>query len=218
MLNTTIMKTKLYITALMLFCAAVITGCGDLDSEGVSKTTYYAIIQLNGEQWNRVSQGDTWTDPGAVATEDEQEIALTTGGDVVDTNTPGVYTITYKATNKDGFSSTAYRYVGVIAPSVEGIDLTGKYKRNAGAFGVSTVTKVADNLYKTDNVGGVAAGGPGTTVYFYHYDDGTLGVPYQIVAGSPFYCTDASVDVGASYSWVVINGGYGTALRTFIKQ
>lgn len=65
-----------------------------------------------------------------------------------------MYTITYTALNKDGYSATEYRYVGVIAPNVKGIDMSGKYKRNAGALGVSTVTKISDNFYKSDNVGG----------------------------------------------------------------
>ena len=173
---------------------------------------------MQGEVWNRITQGGTWTDPGVTAKEGEADIEVTVGGDVVDVNTPGAYAISYTATNNDGFSSTIYRYVGVISPSVEGIDITGAYKRDAGAFGVSTVTKIDENLYTTDNVGGVATGGPSTTVYFYHYDEGLLAVPSQDVMGSTFSCTDATIEVGVSYSWIVVNSGYGPALRNFVKQ
>jgi len=211
------MKLKIYSLAILFVASVFFTGC-DEESEGVSRTTYYAIIALKGNQWNRVTKGGTWTDLGAIATEDDKEIPLTVGGDVVDVNVPGVYTLTYTAVNKDGFSSTEYRYVGVIDPAVEDIDLTGKYKRNAGAFGVSTVTKLDDNFYISDNVGGVAVPGPGVSVRFYHYAPGKLAVPYQLVNGVPFYCVDATVEVGESYSWVVRNGGYGTQLRTFVKQ
>lgn len=212
------MKTKIFLI-IAIFGQIVFTGCSDqLDSEGISKITYYPTITLKGERWNRITQGGTWTDLGVTAMEGETELTPVIGGDVVDVNTPGVYVITYTATNKDGFSLTEYRYIGVISPNVEGIDLTGSYKRNAGAGGTSTVTKVGENIYTTDNIGGVAEPGATTTVHFYHYADGLLGVPYQLVVGSPFFATDATVDVGVSYSWLVVNPGYGTALRTFEKQ
>jgi hypothetical protein len=196
----------------------MMAGCErEFDSEGVSRITTYATFKMEGKVWNRVTQGGAWTDPGVTAKEGESDIEVTVGGDVVDVNTPGAYAISYTATNKDGFSSTLYRYVGVISPNVEGIDISGAYKRNAGALGVSTVTKIDENLYTSDNVGGVAVGGPTTTVYFYHYDEGLLAVPSQDVLGSTFACTDATINVGVSYSWAVINPGYGTVLRTFEK-
>jgi hypothetical protein len=209
-------KKLIYIITFGLL--ATISCDREFDSEGVSRITTYATLTMQGEVWNRITQGGTWTDPGVTAKEGTADIEVTVGGDVVDVNTPGAYAISYTATNKDGFSSTIYRYVGVISPNVEGIDITGAYKRNAGAMGVSTVTKIDENLYTSDNVGGVATGGPSTTVYFYHYDDGLLAVPSQDVMGSTFSCEDATIDVGVSYSWVVINSGYGAALRTFVKQ
>ncbi len=212
------MKNKIRIIIIAIVSQIAFTGCRDLDTENVSKITYYPTITLNGDQWNRVTKGGTWTDPGVVAKEGDNTIDAAVSGDAVDTNTPGVYVIKYIATNKDGFSLTAYRYVGVIDPAVEGIDISGKYRRDAGAQGLSTVTKIKENLYTTDNIGGVAAPGPSTTVYFYHYAPGKLGVPYQLVQGSPFYATNASITVGVGYKWVVINPGYGTALRNFVKQ
>ena len=134
---------------------------------------------------------------------------------------PGVYTITYVSEpNKDGFTSEIYRYVGVIAPAVAGtaFDLTGNYQRTAGDKGISVVTKIANNLYFADNVGGVKTTNPSLGVYFYHYDVGKIGAPYQLTPGNAFETTNGSVVVGVSYSWVVMNPGYGTALRTFIKQ
>ncbi|HMS29540.1 MAG TPA: DUF5011 domain-containing protein [Saprospiraceae bacterium] len=186
-------------------------------TEDVSQITYYPILTLKGEQWNTIDVGQSFTDLGATATEGGNEINVKVGGDQVNSNIPGVYTITYTAVNKDGFSATEYRYVGVIDPSVKGKDMSGSYKRNAGVFGVSIVTKISDNFYKSDNVGGVAVGGPASTVFFYHYNKDLLGVPLQIVAGSPFYCENATVQLGASYKWIVRNSGYGPALRTFLK-
>ncbi|GGH44979.1 DUF5011 domain-containing protein [Dyadobacter endophyticus] len=206
---------KLILTALTLFAAF---SCEeDKVTEGISTITYYPIITLKGEQWNVVKAGAAFTDPGAGAKEGDKDIEVKVTG-TVDTKTPGVYTIQYDAVNKDGYSSTEYRYVGVISSAAWGVDITGSYKRNAGALGVSKVTKVADNLYKADNVGGVAVPSPGDAVFFYYFDKGKLGVPYQLTPGNAFECTNATIKEGVSYSWVVINPGFGTALRTFVKQ
>ena len=187
----------------------------DKVTEGISSITYYPVITLKGEQWNQVAVGGTFTDPGATAKEGDTEIQVKVSG-TVDTKTPGVYVITYDAVNKDGYSSTEYRYIGVISAAAT-TDITGSYQRNAGANGVSKVTKVSGNLYKADNVGGVAVPAPGDAVLFYYFDKGKIGVPYQLTPGNAFECTNASIKEGVSYSWVVINPGFGTALRTFVK-
>ena len=188
----------------------------DKVTEGISTITNYPVITLKGEQWNQVAVGGAFTDAGAIATEGDKEIAVKVTG-TVDTKTPGVYVLEYEAVNKDGFSSVEYRYIGVISAAAT-TDLTGSYKRNAGANGISKVTKVSGNLYKADNVGGVAVPSPGDAVFFYYFDKGKLGVPYQLTPGNAFECTNATVKEGVSYSWVVINSGFGTALRTFEKQ
>jgi hypothetical protein len=189
----------------------------DKVTEGLSTITYYPIITLKGEQWNVVKVGGTFADAGATAKEGDKDIEVKVSG-TVDTKTPGVYVIQYDAVNKDGYSSTEYRYIGVISAAAYGVDISGSYKRNAGALGVSKVTKVAENLYKSDNVGGVAVPSPGDAVFFYYFDKGKLGVPFQLTPGNSFSATDATIKEGVSYSWVVINPGFGTALRTFVKQ
>lgn len=211
-------KMKKYSLICLIFSSLfLMISCNSNEGIDVSRITFYPIITLEGQQWNTVKQGATFVDLGVKAFEGPTEIIPTVGGDVVNTNVPGVYTITYTAFNKDGYSATEYRYVGVIAPDVEGIDMSGKYRRTAGAMGVSTVTKISDNFYMTDNVGGVASPGPATTVRFYHYQGNKLGVPPQLVAGSLFTADMSTVDIGVSYSWRVINSGYGTALRKFVK-
>ncbi|WP_439879593.1 DUF5011 domain-containing protein [Pontibacter sp. MBLB2868] len=189
----------------------------ELDTEGISRITYFPSVSLKGEQWNSILAGTTFSDPGAEATEGGEMIEVETKG-TVDTNVPGVYVMTYTATNKDGFSTSVRRYVGVIDPAVADADMSGKYQRDAGAYGVSTVTKLGLGHYVTDNVGGVATPGPATTVHFFHYQDNKLGVPAQDVAGSEFAATSATVNMGNSYSWSVINSGYGAAIRKFVKQ
>ena len=189
----------------------------DKVTEGISDITFFPVITLKGEQWDEVPLGTKYTDPGVTAKEGDTEITAAVTG-AVDEKTAGVYTIQYDAVNKDGYASTEYRYVGVIDPSAKVTDITGAYKRNAGEGGISNVTKVSGNLYHSDNIGGVAIPNAGLGVYFYYYAKGKLGVPFQLTPGNSFEATNGTIVEGVQYSWVVINPGYGTAVRTFIKQ
>lgn len=210
-------KDKLLGTALVLFTALTLASCEkDDETASVSFITTYPTINLNGEQWNAIMVGETFTDPGVEALEGETPIDASVAG-AVDTSTPGVYVLTYTATNSDGFSTTARRYVGVISPEAAAIDLSGQYQRNAGALGVSTVTRIEPGLYQTNNIGGIAAPGAATTVRFYHYEVDEIEAPPQDVQGSEFAAVEGTVIPGQSYSWVVINSGYGTVLRTFVR-
>lgn len=192
----------------------------DLETEGISRVTNFPLISLKGDQFVSIPVGGTFTDPGASATEGGAPINFTTEG-TVDASKPGVSIITYTATSADGFSVSASRYVGVIAPDAAAKDLTGKYKRDIGAQGVMDVKKLGIGHYTSDNIGGVAVGGPSTTVHFYNTTGNTLVVPEQTVSGGQVFSATNSVYVPgppAEINWVVINPGYGTALRKFIKQ
>ncbi len=205
---------KYYVLFLLIFFTLL--SC-EKETKDISRVTYFPEIEVKGEQWQQIAVGGTFTDAGAIATAGATEIPVTTQGEV-DVNTPGVYTIEYSAVNSDGFSVKNYRYIGVIDPSVTETDISGVYKRNAGALGLSTVTKISGNLYRTNNVGGVAAPTDATSVYFYYYNVGEIDAPFQDNGFNEFECIDESISEGVSYSWVVLNSGYGTALRTFVKQ
>ena len=189
----------------------------DKVTEGISDITYYPVITLKGDQWTQVPVGTKFTDPGVESKENGEVITTKITG-TVDETKAGVYVLQYDAVNKDGYASTDYRYVGVIDPAVAGTDISGAYRRNAGENGISNVSKISGNLYYTDNIGGVATTNSGLGVYFYHYAKGKLGVPFQLTPGNSFSATNGNIVEGTQYSWVVINPGYGTAVRTFIKQ
>ena len=101
----------------MLAMAApfVLTSCSDDESEGKSRITYYAILDMNGDANISTPLGQAFNDPGCVATmagEDVSDQIVTTGS--VNTNALGFYTINYKVVNPDGFSASASRTVAVV--------------------------------------------------------------------------------------------------------
>lgn len=209
---------KTFLAIMLSVAALFLSGCEkDDETANVSFVTTYPVVNVIGEQWEVLQVGEAFTDSGATAFEGETSIEYTTSGSV-DTNVPGVYVLTYTAVNQEGFTAFNRRYVGVVTPEAAAIDLSGRYQRNAGAMGISTVTQIEPGLFETNNVGGVAAPGPATTVRFYHYDVGQLGVPPQDVQGSEFAAINATVIPGVSYTWSVINSGYGAGPRTFVKQ
>jgi hypothetical protein len=217
-------RIKYLASAFLLVVGLGLTSCEKDETDNISKVTTYPVITVKGDQFVSIPVGGTFTDQGASGTVGGAPVEPVKSGDNVDASKPGVYIITYTATNAEGFSVTANRYVGVIAADAAALDLTGNYKRNAGAFGVSKVTKIGSGHYTTDNIGGVAAGSPATTVHFFHTTGTKLVVPQQTnEAGETFEAIDASYKfaVGATpaqYTWTVINPGYGAAPRTFVKQ
>jgi hypothetical protein len=114
-----------------------------------SKVTVYPIINVNSPQQTTlfVEQGETFTDPGAVATIDGVEVPLTTkyvgryrGNEfegTLDTNVSDVYTIEYSAENEDGFAGTVTRQVivaktGDLTTSIEGLYTSTVLRNGAG--------------------------------------------------------------------------------------
>lgn len=125
---------------------------------GRSKITTYAIFSLTGGGYASVVKGGTFTDPGATAKQGSTDLKVTSTG-TVNTNTVGLYTITYSATNSDGFPATATRLVAVLpAAEAAGVNIAGKYGYATGGS-ASTITKLAPGFYYTDNFYSGAAGG-----------------------------------------------------------
>lgn len=76
------------------------------------------VVTLNGEQALEVSQGQTFSDPGASAIDDiDGSVSVSVAGEVG--AEPGVYTLTYSATDSAGNSGQAVRTVTVIAAAFD---------------------------------------------------------------------------------------------------
>ena len=129
-----------------------------LKTVGISKVTYYPNITLTGDPIIAVANGTAFTDPGVKATAGTTDVPVVTTG-TVNTASDGVYTLTYTATNADGFSSNASRTVVVYttAPDAAANDLSGTYLR-AATGETSTWTKIAPGVYTVQNPAGATVG------------------------------------------------------------
>lgn len=153
----------------MLFAvvALLVTSCGDKESEGKSRFTYYPTIELEGDTYLVWDKGTPFVDPGYVSTMNGVDVTsevMISG--TPDVNKSGVYTMTYTTKkNDDGFDASASRTVVVLDPNsaIEGFYLTQPdsyrtYNGNEVAFGNAFEILVIDNgdgtLYVDDLFGG----------------------------------------------------------------
>ncbi len=170
------MKRNLLIL-LSLSLVFAFTSCEkELDSEGVSKVTYFPIFEMTGAPVVFSQLGVAYTDPGIVATENGVSIPVTLAvkgiyksysGTTVNTDIANKYDIVYSAVNSDGFIATQARSVwvfntGDFSTSIEGL-YTAKVIRtpSQGAVPATRVLsyiliwKNADNSYGiSDGIGG----------------------------------------------------------------
>jgi hypothetical protein len=186
---------------------------------GISRITVFPTLTLKGSNIIVVPKGGTFTDPGVTAKEGATDIQYTTSG-TVNVNTPGVYQITYTAFNKDNFSATARRTVVVYSTdaSAAANDLSGKYLR-AATGQLATWTKLAPGVYYIDNPGGAA--GVNLQVIAFNPTGFTVFIPTQISSdGNTSSSSNFNYVNGnpPSYTLVFLNPGYGTGVRSFVKQ
>ncbi|MFD0792124.1 DUF5011 domain-containing protein [Mucilaginibacter litoreus] len=220
---------KRYLTYIVIIFAAVIFGSCGKDSfdykegyVGSSKITVYPIITVTGDDYIVVPKGTAYTDPGATAKVGNDNVDVATKSPV-NVNAAGVYTITYSATNSDGYSATATRRVVVYSTdaSAKNNDFSGNYARTTNGS-VAEWTKIAPGVYSVFNPGGA----PGTdlTVIVFNQTGNEVYIPQQNASdGSLTSSSDESSTPGPNgtltkYSMVIVNAGYGAAVRTFNKQ
>lgn len=100
---------------MLALAAPVLTSCSDDETEGKSRITTYAVLELNGSAYETVQMGTAYNDPGCVATLGTEDVSsqIVTSG-TVNTNQLGYYTLSYKVVNSDGFAATASRTVAVV--------------------------------------------------------------------------------------------------------
>jgi hypothetical protein len=215
---------KIIILALLLIpfagCEKTETFNNTAERVGHSRVIFFPIVSLKGERYVVLPVGGTFTDPGVEAKVGDTEVPTTTAG-AVNTSTPGVYTLVYSAFNSDGFSATATRTVVVYSTdaSAAGNDFSGNYLR-AATGQISTWTKLAPGVYKVLNPGGAAAGASLVAILF-NSTGTTIKIPSQVTSDGLVSSTTSETYTNgspASYTWIFLNPGYGTGVRTFVKQ
>lgn len=164
-------KFPIYILLGLLTCFA---SCEEDSTGGVSKVTKLPDFQLTGGDVLLVEPGTPFEDPGATALEGQTELPITSeesggrffGATSLDTSSPDLYTISYSATNSDGFPGSVERTVfvatqGDLVNSIEGV-YTSTVKRDSDPLSAQyedmeyvIIKKTGPNTYElSDGIGG----------------------------------------------------------------
>ena len=185
---------------LCILCA-LCASCGDKDSEGLSRFTYYPVLELQGDEYMVVDKGTTFQDPGFTATLNGEDVSSqVTVNSNVNMNKSGVYTVVYSIKNSDGITANARRTVVVLDPNsaVEGFYLNAadSYRLREGAqvlYGRAYEVLIIDNgngTYAVDDLLGgwyCQRAGYGTKYAMEATiaiaDDGTVTCSYSYVPG-----------------------------------
>lgn len=110
---------KLIFTTLSAILLLSLAGCHKITTEGVTRTTYYPVISLDGGTVI-LATGSSYVEPGYSATLNGEDV--TSQVEVknnIDNTTPGQYKVSYSAMNSDGFSATSSRDVIVVGSGFE---------------------------------------------------------------------------------------------------
>jgi hypothetical protein len=208
------MKLK-YLLPAILF-VTLVSSCKKT-TDDVSKVVKvsFPTIELNGAEIVVLPVGAAYTDAGAELTDDitGQTSNIQPTSNNVNTAQPGLYLVNYSASNANGFETSATRLVAVT--SVTGTpDRSGTYLRTATGINCY-VTKISNGVYKVQNPGGAGVG-VNTIVYFVETAPNVFVCPTQPTDAGPFSVININFTATGA-TWNVVNSGYGTGLRTFVK-
>lgn len=202
------MKNKLINKFPLLLVLVLIMACSE-EKPIPSDITYYPDFEITGGENFFVELGDTFTDPGVIASSGDATLPVTSSG-TVDTNTPGVYVINYTATNSDGFDGSASRNVIVVddMAAVAANDLSGDYTVSDWSGRPSSVTKIADGIYQVEDI----IPYNGLSVVMYQVSSSKLVIPSF---SSPFGTVYADSDLYPGTSGTITADGF--TLNTYIS-
>ena len=212
------MKTTYkYISRVSLVLIAFLMLSCTEENQIPSRITYYADVKVKGEAVMSVTQGQTFTDPGAISLINGESVPYTTSG-TVNTSTVGVYKLNYETINEDGFPASATRTVVVVSNQPSIYNFEGNWRRSA--TGNAVIVRVSDRQYTHSNAGGVD-GDNALKVTFYNLDDVNLYIPFTPNASKTGISVESVLGSGKiinanEINWVLsASGFYGTALRVF---
>jgi hypothetical protein len=128
------MRNRIIFLTIVALAAIGLQGCDKDTTDGLTRITYYPAITLLGDEPAIVNKGEEYSDVGVYAELNGEDVS----GQVevasnVNTDETGMYSISYKITNADGFSATASRTV-IVADATITADISGTYAVTANSY------------------------------------------------------------------------------------
>ncbi|MBS1687250.1 MAG: hypothetical protein JSS96_00890 [Bacteroidetes bacterium] len=203
---------------IFVISAFIFTSCKKTpaDVSKVVKVSYPTII-YSGGQFFSIPVGGTVPSVTVSAYDSTlgQSLNVVQSG-TVDNTTPGLYILQAIAKNSNGYTTTGAIYVAVtnISPTV---DLSGNYARLSTPDSSIVITKEANGLYQSSDIGGALS--LPIVAYFAQINDSTIVGPDQPTDAGTLSISNGAVTYSpdTTLSYHVVNASFGTQLRTFVK-
>lgn len=210
------MKNFITIAAMSIIALG---SCKKYDNVSQQVKVSYPTITFSGSLFYSIPVGGTLPTVAATAYDStlKETETVTIDQSTLDNKTPGLYILTVNTKNHYGYISSQNIYVAV-SNEPASVNLAGNYKRTSNSAPV-VVTRVANALYRTNDVGGAPT--LQIPAYFVQTNDTTIVLPPQPTAAGTLSAANASVHMApgdTSFSYIVVNGSFGTSLRKFQKQ
>ncbi len=194
----------------------------------ITVTVSYPTITFTGAQYYSIAVNGSLPSVAATAYDSfyHESCTVLLDASTLDNTTPGLYAVTASAKNKYGYKTYATVYVGVTNEPAT-LDISGIYYRLANPNRVANITKVANGMFMTDNIGGVdITTTPGSVVsaVFVVTSDTTIDFGSQMTSAGTLTASQESLALvgtgasGTTLNYAIALTGFGTAVRTFVKQ
>lgn len=173
----------------------------DGDSYGVSTITYFPSFELVDGENVVVEVGENFV-PNAIVKEGESNLEPTIDSNV-DSDVPGIYSVSYSAVNSDGYTGSASQEVVVYDPSIVPTDVSGDIvdvNNSARTGEISLVPGTTNIFYGSD----MAFGGV-FPLYFQMDGDELTVIPQQFPSAFGVSSVDASYNPVTKRFSVLIN-------------
>ncbi|WP_282036837.1 BT_2262 family domain-containing protein [Saccharicrinis aurantiacus] len=121
------MKINIFKYIAFIFAVLVFASCAEKETEGISDITYYVTIVLEGDEIVYHEKDTPWVEPGYSATEGEDDVTDAVIATEPDVSVLGSNTLSYSATNSDGYSGAVSREVIVHSSGLSSVDISGEY-------------------------------------------------------------------------------------------
>jgi hypothetical protein len=215
---------KIIIASLALATIAGLNACKKTNKVvSTVETASIPTITLSGDQFYSIPINGALPTISATAYDSvRKEVCVTkVEAGTLDNKTPGLYPVAIRATNSLGMYSKQNVFVAVTdVPAA--FDLSGNYRRTAGAMGIAEVSKVKTGLYYSSNIFGATAASSIAGFYFLHVNDSTIIIPVQETDFGSMEVSDVTFKMvpggDTLYKYALQTLTTNSVIRTFIKE
>ena len=112
------MMNRNYLSVALITCSIALSACGGSDKKSTTPDNETPVITLSGSSTIELLKGETYSEPGVMAEDDVDGVLTVVSEGSVNMAVEGTYTLTYRATDSDGNTTTKTRTITVLPSAI----------------------------------------------------------------------------------------------------